>query len=107
MRAEANGTRKGNVVSYGPVTDDIPFPFSCDRVLRVFPHLRRAEGENDLRLGNAALNQFRGDAAFGVVFLNPYFAVHNVNVDEGEMDALARICLLYTSPSPRDRQKSR
>ena len=30
-----------------------------------------------------------------------------IAVDQAERDALSRSCLLYTSPSPRDRQKSR
>ena len=32
---------------------------------------------------------------------------HKLDIDTSEADLLALICLLYTSPSPRDRQKSR
>ena len=64
---------------------------SGDGVLRVLPYLRWPEAKDDLRLWNAGLNQLRGDSLFGVVFLNPHLAVHNVDVDEGEVDALARI----------------
>ena len=49
------------------------------------------EGEYDLRLRNAGLNQFRGDAVLGVVFLNPDLVSHEVDVDEGEMHALASV----------------
>ena len=31
----------------------------------------------------------------------------DINPKTGEIRALANLCLLYTSPSPRDRQKSR
>src|SRR5437667_398779 len=49
-------------------------PGSGDGVLCVLPHLGRTEGEHDLRLRNAGLNQLRGDAVLGVVFLNPHLA---------------------------------
>ena len=51
--------------------------------------------EEDLELG-----EILGNGASGYV----YAAVHRPT---GRKVALKRICLLYTSPSPRDRQKSR
>ena len=33
--------------------------------------------------------------------------LHEKRIDQSEYDALNKSCLLYTSPSPRDRQKSR
>ena len=36
---------------------------SGDGVLRVLPHLRRAEAEHDVRLWNASLNELLGNAA--------------------------------------------
>ena len=47
----------------------------------------------------------------GRVFWKTYYQKHSRSVvmahDSATSDALFNICLLYTSPSPRDRQKSR
>ena len=41
-----------------------------------------------------------GDSAVGVTAISPTFPAV-------ELDAATRVCLLYTSPSPRDRTRSR
>ena len=38
---------------------------------------------------------------------NNFFAINNIELEDILKDSLYIVCLLYTSPSPRDRQKSR
>ena len=54
--------------------------------------------EVDSKIGNAAY--------VGVLSRAGGFAP-NTNIEDARQRWLFRICLLYTSPSPRDRQKSR
>jgi hypothetical protein len=40
-----------------------------------------------------------------VIEVNPYYTVEYTTLSDGTAAAKGIICLLYTSPSPRDRQK--
>src|SRR5438128_2234362 len=64
---------------------------SCHRVIGMFAHLRRAEGEDDMCFWDAGLYQFGGDAVFGVVGLDPHFVGHDVDVHERVVDALVAV----------------
>ena len=44
---------------------------------------------------------------FSIITANARLPMNGINADTNAMAAQSMSCLLYTSPSPRDRQKSR
>ena len=67
------------------------------------------DNQDILQLSQLQLNKLRG-ARISMIYQEPMAALNpsiRVGKQVDEVFALHRPCLLYTSPSPRDRQKSR
>ena len=104
-------------------------PEDLGRVLRLYqdactPIVQAHDGYISRYMGDGILSLFgfpttNDDAAFQAVLAGleivEYFRMHPITIDNNSWNLSVRIgvatgmvlCLLYTSPSPRDRQKSR